>query len=329
MTVDPATRCDLSIVIPAFNEAESIRPLTGRLLPVLKALGTHEVIFVDDGSTDGTGRAVDAMQAEHPGLVKAIHLRTNCGKSVALQAGFDASSGKILVMMDADLQDQPEEVPRLVRALRENGLDAVTGWKADRRDPFVTRLLSGGFNMMVRWMSGIAIHDFNCGLKAFYRDCTQAFFLYGQLHRFVLVFIAEHGFKVGEVEVGHVPRPYGRSKYGMKRVYHGFMDLLTVFFITRYLGSPLYFFGFYGTIAIAAAVPTGAFFVGMHFLSFVNGNPAWRLGEHPLWILSPVLFLIGVVMIFFGLLGELVTYHIMFPKDYAAYVRKDGERPRG
>lgn len=315
----------ISVVIPAFNEADSIRPLTDRLLSALAPLGTHEVILVNDGSTDGTEKELESVRAEHPGIVKAIHLRTNCGKSVALQAGFNESSGEIIVMMDADLQDQPEEIPKLVQALGERGLDAVSGWKVRRQDPFIKTLLSSGFNLMARQMSGIEIHDFNCGLKAFYRECMQSFFLYGQLHRFILMFIAAHGFKVGEVEVWHSPRRYGRSKYGVKRIYHGFMDLLTVFFITRFLGSPLYFFGFYGVSAIAVAVPMGAFFVCMHFLSFFNGNPAWRLAEHPLWILSPVLFSIGVAMIFFGLIGELVTYHIMFPKNYGAYIRKDKE----
>ncbi|MBI5815590.1 MAG: glycosyltransferase family 2 protein [Nitrospinae bacterium] len=302
----------ISVVIPVYNEVESLTPLMERLLPAMAAIGEpYEVIFIDDGSSDGTARALDNIGEKQRGLVKVIHFRTNMGKSAALQAGFDESAGELIVMMDGDLQDQPEEINKLLAALREKNLDMVTGWKANRMDPISKTFPSKFFNRMLNRLSGLSIHDFNCGLKAFKRECLTSFTLYGQLHRFILVLAAHRGFKVGEVPVIHAPRLYGVSKYGVKRFYHGIMDILTVFFITRYLESPLYFFGIYGVTSMLVAVPIGAYFLIMHFLSFGWADPRWRLTEHPIWIVSPILFLLGLIMIFFGLIGELITYHLI------------------
>lgn len=313
----------ISVIIPVYNEVESVNPLVDRLAPVLAAMGgRYEVIFINDGSTDGTGAALDEIQRRLPGIVKVIHFRTNCGKADALQAGFSESNGDIFVMMDGDLQDQPEEIPALLLAMKEKNLDMITGWKLDRRDPISKTFPSRFFNKILNRLSGLDIHDFNCGLKAFRRECAQSFKLYGQLHRFILVLAAHNGFKVGEVPVKHAARAFGQTKYGVKRFYHGIMDILTVFFITRYLDSPLYFFGIYGVTAVALAFPIGAYFVVMHFLSFSMADPRWRLTEHPLWIMSPILFLLGLIMIFFGLIGELLTYHLNPANSYKRFIAR-------
>jgi glycosyltransferase involved in cell wall biosynthesis len=319
--------CFVSVVIPVFNEAESLWPLVDRLPPVLKAMRSHQIIFVDDGSTDGSGDILDKIQASSPSIIEVIHFRKNCGKATALQAGFDKSTGTYIVMLDADLQDQPEEIPKLIEMLERHKLDAVTGWKVNRQDPFYKTIPSRYFNLAVRWFSGLYIHDFNCGLKAFRRECLAGLILYGQMHRFLLIFIARFGFKVGEVPVRHEPRRYGHSKYGTNRIFHGCMDVFTVFFITRYLQTPLYFFGYYALWTMSLSFLTGGFFSIMHILALLNlANPHWRFSTHYLWLIAPVLFLIGLMFIFFGLIGELITYHLASRSDYRLFVRKPDQR---
>ncbi|MBI4665147.1 MAG: glycosyltransferase [Nitrospinae bacterium] len=305
------TELAISAVIPVYNEVESLPILVQRLLPALAAIGPYEVIFINDGSDDGSAEKLDGISRANPGMVKVIHLRANCGKSLALQAGFREAKGRLTLMMDADLQDQPEEIHKLIRHMDENRLDGVTGWKATRHDPIGKTAPSRFFNWVMRRFSGLEIHDFNCGLKIFKRECLQDVSLYGQLHRFILILVANMGFRVGEVPVEHAPRQFGYSKFGAKRIFSGAVDFLTVFFITRYLHSPLYFFGFYGVALILVSMVTGAYFILMHFYSLAMGLPLWHLANHPLWILSPILFLLGVIMLFFGLIGELITYHMM------------------
>lgn len=311
----------VSVVIPIYNEAKSIRALVDRLIPVLHPLGPHEVILVDDGSTDGSSFILDEVQKENPSIVKILYHRTNRGKATALQNGFRKASGELIVMMDGDLQDQPEEIPKLLAALDERYLDAVTGWKINRKDPFSKTFPSLLFNRILNRVSGLEIHDFNCGLKAFRKESLRHVNLHGQMHRFILIFLAQLGFKVGEVPVEHAPRAHGKSKYGVRRLYHGFMDFLTVFFITRYLESPLHFFGLYGACVIAVSIPTGLYFVLLHFYSLMAHYPAGHLSEHPLWVLSPILFVIGLIMIFFGLLGELITHHLLSSQSVESFIK--------
>ena len=311
----------ISVVIPVFNEVESLPPLVERLVSALDSLGPYEVVFVNDGSQDGSESVLDAFTQQYPGRIRVVHLGTNCGKSIAPQTGFEAASNDLIVMMDADLQDQPEEIHKLVRHLEEKGLDVVTGWKADRHDPISKTLPSRLFNRILRRFSGLDIHDFNCGLKAMRSECVERLSLYGQLHRFMLILLASYGFKVGELPVEHSPRLYGHSKYRARRFYEGLMDFLTVFFITRYLQSPLYFFGFYGIFCFVASVVYGGFFIVLHLISLVADYPQGSLNEHPIWILSPVMFLIGLIFIFFGLLGELY-YHLTANRLGRKYVKR-------
>lgn len=299
----------ISVIIPVFNEAESLPPLVKRLMPVLNQLGSHEVMFINDGSTDKTEVVLNDFNNEYSDSIKSIHLRTNCGKSCALQIGFKEALGELIVMMDSDLQDRPEEIPKLITHLNENSLDVVTGWKFVRHDPISKTIPSLIFNRIVRWFSGLDIHDFNCGLKVMRRECVDGLMLYGHLHRLLLVLLANQGYKVGEVKIIHSPRKYGYSKFGAWRIYQGLMDFLTVFFITRYLQSPLYFFGFYGVCFFLISILYGGFFVGMHIYSLYTYYPQGNLTEHPIWILSPVMFLAGLIFIFFGLIGELICHH--------------------
>lgn len=299
----------LSVVIPAYNEEGSLRPLMEALVPVLDSIGNYEIIFVNDGSSDGTKRILDELTEASPGVVKALHLRINKGKSIALQHGFNSASGELVLMMDADLQDRPEEIPKLISYMDEHNLDVVNGWKFVRHDPISKTLPSRLFNKVMCRFTGLTIHDFNCGLKLFKRECLQGITLYGQLHRFLLVLIANQGYRIGEMPVDHAPRRYGTSKFGSKRLYQGLFDFLTVIFLTRYLRSPLYMFGYYGLTCFVIS-----FVLGFYFLLFnplvgqLFGLQPTSLNDHPLWLLSPFLLIAGLIFICFGLLGELIYY---------------------
>lgn len=310
----------VTVVIPVLNERETLRPLVERLLPVLEGYGGYEVIFVNDGSTDGTGDEIDALCSEYSPEVKAIHFRINRGKAEALQTAFDLARGEIIVTMDGDLQDLPEELPKLIEPIRSGQVDAITGWKIDRKDPLSKTFPSRYFNLMVRRMSRLEIHDFNCGLKAFRRECVDCFRLYGQLHRFILVLIAASGYRVTEVPVVHAPRNFGVSKFGTRRIYHGLMDLLTIFFIVRYLHKPLHFFGFYGLISILLSGGLGTMYLGSHIHALITGTTAGLLNNKPLWVMAPILFMLGLIMIFFGLLGEMITYHVVHSQGSLQHV---------
>lgn len=266
------------------------------------------MLFVNDGSTDGTLGILKDLMRLHPEAIGLISLRKNCGKALALQAGFAKARGTYVVMMDSDLQDQPEELPKLMALLEDGTYDAVTGWKKTRHDPVLAKNIpSKVFNWMLRRASGIHVHDFNCGLKAFRRECLGDVLLYGQLHRFLLVLVAHLGFRVGEVAIEHAPRRYGVSKFGAKRFYHGLMDIMSVYFITHCSGSPLHFFGIYGSLAIIASIPIAVFYFSAHLYGYMHDKPHLMLQEHPVWLVSPIMFLLGLLMLFFGLIAEMLV----------------------
>jgi glycosyltransferase involved in cell wall biosynthesis len=296
----------ISVVVPVYNERESLEELYEGIVKGCEAAGSgFEAVFVDDGSDDGSFDALNGIRARDD-RVKIIRFKVNSGKAAALQAGFDTADGDYIVTMDADLQDDPAEITALVRAI-DNGLDMVSGWKKHRRDPIIKKLPSKLFNLVVRYFSGIKLHDFNCGLKAYRSEVVRSFRIYGELHRYIPVLAKFHGFSVGEIEVRHHPRKYGHSKYGARRFVSGFLDLLTVILLTRYTLKPLHFFGSIGL--------GFCFFGGIINLYIVN---IWIRsgflnigGRQPLLVGGVFLFLLGVQFISTGLLAELITHSRM------------------
>ncbi len=296
----------LSIVIPLYNENESLVELHEWISKTLETMEMDsEILFVDDGSTDSSFEVLTGIR-EHDSRVKVIRFMTNTGKSAALQAGFDAAKGDYIVTMDADLQDDPAEMPSLIAAL-DGGLDMVSGWKKDRHDPLSKKLPSKFFNMMVRFFGGMNLHDFNCGLKAYRREVIESFQIYGELHRYIPVLAKFHGFRAGEIVVRHHPRKHGRSKYGARRFVSGFLDLLTVILLTRYTTKPLHFFGSFGLLFCLFGGIVNLYIV----ILFVESGFRNIQGRQPLLVGGVFLFLLGVQFISTGLLAELITHSRM------------------
>ncbi len=297
MIVDSATH--LSIVIPVLNEAESLPELVGRIREALKAEPyAWEVLFIDDGSTDDTGAVLSRLHAEDP-RVRAIRFRRNYGKSAALALAFQEARGERVVTMDGDLQDEPNEVPRMLARIEE-GWDLVSGWKRVRNDPWTKTMPSKMFNAVTSLMSGIKLHDFNCGLKAYRSEVTQSLDVYGELHRYLPVLAHFDGFRVTELPVLHHARQHGRSKFGAARFINGFLDLLTVLFVTSSRRSPMHVFG---RVALSFMI------AGFAMLAWVMGP--WLLGA-PVRVRPLLLFGVGMEIaalqfISLGLLGELVA----------------------
>ncbi len=299
-----------SIVVPLFNEEESIRPL---LLEIKKAVRNlsydHEIIFVDDGSTDGSLEAIKEL-AKVDTKVKYISFKKNYGKSAALQVGFTKATGDVVITMDADLQDDPNEIENLINKLEE-GFDMVSGWKKKRMDPFIKRSSSKFFNFITRVMSGIKIHDFNCGLKAYRKEVVENIKVYGELHRYIPVLANWQGFTVSEVTVKHHPRRYGKTKFGISRFFKGFVDLLTVVFTTRYIKRPLHLFGFLGAIS---------FFAGFIINGYLSYEKLFGIEQHlsnrPLLFFGMLLIIVGVQFFSVGLLGEIIVHNTQDEKEY-------------
>jgi glycosyltransferase involved in cell wall biosynthesis len=290
----------LSIVIPLYNEAESLLELYEQLNAVTNRMrGRAEIIFVDDGSTDDSFAILRRLQ-QRDRQVRVVQFRRNYGKSAALAAGFARARGRQIVTMDADLQDDPEEIPRLVEALNK-GYDLISGWKKRRYDRLSKRLASKVFNAVTNLMTGVRLHDINCGLKAYRREVTDSIRVYGQLHRYLPVLAFKEGFRVGEVEVRHHPRKYGQTKFGLSRYTSGFFDLLTVLFLTRYTKRPLHLFGLAGLISFMIGFGISA------YLTYERLVHLRYLTNRPILYLGILLIIVGVQMISFGLLGEMIT----------------------
>lgn len=293
-------RPEISVVIPVLNEEESLPVLIDELEQVLQSIEKpYEIVFVDDGSRDRTPEVLRDAFERDPN-VQVIQFRRNFGKSAALAAGFDAAAGEIVITMDGDLQDVPAEIPKLLERLDED-TDLVSGWKYPRHDPLTKRLPSGLFNAVVRLMTGITIHDFNCGFKVYRREVTREIPLYGELHRYIPVLAHNKGFRVAEAKVRHRPRQFGTSKFGGTRFARGFFDLATVLFLTQYNLRPLHFFGWFGIGTFALGFLINAYLAILWFF----GQP---IGTRPLLTLGVLLMIIGGQFFVFGLLAEMIAH---------------------
>ncbi len=297
----PIVDLDVSVVVPVLNEADTVEELAQRVIKVLEGEGrSFEIIFVDDGSSDGTPKRIKAAHRADS-RIKLVWLRRNFGKAAALCAGFDVSAGRIVVTMDGDLQDQPEEIPRFLAELEEKDLDLVSGWKEKRQDPANKRLPSRLFNWATRKLAQIDLHDFNCGFKAYRREVLDQISLYGELHRYIPVLASRKGFTIGEISVTHDPRRHGKSKYGWDRYYKGLLDLITVLFITKYTRRPLHLFGMIGLSSLFSGLAINCYLMVRWFL----GEP---LSFRPLLLLGVLLMLLGIQVLTTGLIGEMITF---------------------
>ena len=288
----------LSIVVPVFNEAGSLEPLYQEIADALGPLGAFEVVFVDDGSTDGSITVMERLAAAHDG-VRVVRLRRNFGKAAALTQGCAEARGDVIVTMDGDRQDDPAEIPKLLARL-DQGYDLVSGWKQSRQDPLTKTLPSKFFNWTVRKSPGVALHDFNCGLKAYRREVTEHVKVYGELHRYVPVLASDLGFRVAEEKVAHRRRTAGRSKYGWRRYARGYLDLLTVLFLGRYRQRPQHLFGGIGTMMVAVGLLIELYLT----IDKLFGHP---IGQRPLLLLGVLLIIVGIQLLSLGLVGELIT----------------------
>jgi glycosyltransferase involved in cell wall biosynthesis len=290
----------LSLVIPVYNEADSLVPLVSEIDEALATYGTpYEIVFVDDGSSDGSFSVMKEL-ADSRDDMRVVKLRRNFGKAAALSHGFAASRGDVIVTMDGDRQDDPDEIAALTAPLSE-GYDLVSGWKQRRQDPLNKTLPSKFFNWTVRKASGIPLHDFNCGLKAYKREVVDTISIYGELHRYIPVVAAQAGFRATEVKVNHRRRTAGRSKYGWQRYLRGYLDLLTVLFLGRYQHRPQHLFGGVGTLLILVGVLV-ELYLTIDKLAFGNS-----IGQRPLLLLGALFIIVGVQLLSLGLIGELIA----------------------
>jgi len=293
---------DVSLVIPVFNEEETLIELKEKIINVFQKENMNgEIIFINDGSSDNSAKIISDLENENS-EVKFVDFRFNKGKAAALQSGFDMAEGEIVITMDADLQDDPDEIPNLVNKINE-GWDVVSGWKKNRKDPIGKRWLSKLFNYTTRIFSGIKIHDFNCGLKAYRNEVVKSVKVYGELHRYVPVLAAMEGYKITELVVKHHPREHGVSKYGFGRLFKGLFDLITVLFLGRFTVRPMHFFGMVGLLSFLAGFVVE---IWMLILKFVFNE---SFDTHiAMLILGVLLLLLGVQLVSIGLIGEMLVY---------------------
>ena len=290
----------LSIIIPMYNEQESLDSLFLELSDLFGQEAKTEIIFINDGSSDNTLNILESKIKNYP-TWSIINLYRNYGKSVALQAGFDNSKGEIIATMDADLQDNPKEIHRLIKEL-DNGYDVVSGWKKNRKDPLEKKIASKIFNFFVRVFSGLKIHDSNCGIKVFKREVTEMLTLYGGRHRYIPLLAHQKKFLISEVVVDHREREFGISKYGVKRYSDGFFDFLTILFLGKYMDRPLHFFGSLGFVSVLLGVGIESYVLYLKYILFDSFQ------QHiALIILGAILIIVGLQLFTFGLMGELIV----------------------
>ncbi len=303
------TNTDISVIIPLLNEAESLPELTAWIERVMQANRfSYEIIMIDDGSWDDSWQVIENIVKKNPS-VRGIKFRRNYGKSAALHCGFQAATGEVVITMDADLQDSPEEIPELYRMIKEQKFDMVSGWKKKRFDnTFTKNIPSKLFNWTARKFSGIRLHDFNCGLKAYRNDVIKAIEVYGEMHRYIPIIVNKAGFKkIGEKVVRHQKRKFGTSKFGFERFINGYLDLLSISFISRFGKRPMHFFGTLGTLMFILGFIMAAI-VGANKLIVISQNlPARLVTQSPYFYIALTAMIIGTQLFMAGFLGELVS----------------------
>ena len=301
-------RLDISVVVPLYNEVESLAELTAWIDHVARENKlSYEIILVDDGSSDGSWEEVERLKEHYP-AIKGIRFARNYGKSAALYCGFAEAEGEVVFTMDADLQDSPDEIPEMRRMILEDGYDLVSGWKKKRYDPAGKRLPSKFFNLTARIVSGIKLHDFNCGLKAYRHRVIKSIEVYGEMHRYIPILAKHAGFKrIGEKVVRHQERKYGVSKFGMERMVKGYLDLITVSFMSHFGRSPMYFFGSLGTIMFLLGGGTTVWVIAAKLYKQMNGLPLRAVTDQPLFFVAILSVILGVQLFLAGFLGELIN----------------------
>ena len=300
---------DISIVVPAYNERESLRELCAWIAKVMAEHSlSYEVIIVDDGSTDGSWKEIRAIAADDP-QVHGLSFRRNYGKSAALYCGFERAEGDVVVTMDADLQDSPDEIPELYRMITEDGYDLVSGWKQHRQDNALTKNLpSKLYNATARLMTGIRLHDMNCGLKAYRKEVVKNIEVYGEMHRYIPYLAKNAGFdRIGEKPVVHRKRKYGKSKFGLERFVNGFLDLQSLWFLTKFGKRPMHFFGYTGLLMFLVGFVLTVWVIADKLVSQANGLSFRPVTDQPLFYLALVAVVIGVMLFLAGFLGEMVS----------------------
>ena len=308
----------ISVIIPLLNEEATLDELHSRLRKVLPTIaGEYEVIFVDDGSRDGSIDRIRAMRGSDPS-VRYIRFRRNFGKSAALAAGFRSSRFDVIMTMDADLQDLPEQLPLLLEKIHE-GYDLVSGWRYQRRDKWSRRAASSLYNWTTSRLTGVRLHDINCGFKCYRREVLDEVMVYGERHRFIPVLASYRGFRLTEVKIEHAPRAHGVSRYGLERVFGGMFSLLTVILMTRYTNKPLHFFGLMGLCLVLAGSVIDAYLIAARI--FLK---EW-LSNRPLLIIGTLLIVVGVQFILFGLLAEMIAFSYRRENDYSVVESSETE----
>ncbi len=293
----------LSIIIPLKNEVESLPELEAWIRRVTEQQGLdYEILFIDDGSTDGSWRVIEALQAANP-RVRGVKFRRNYGKSAALQTGFEAACGEVVITMDADLQDSPDEIPELYRMITRDGYDLVSGWKQKRYDPLTKTIPTKLYNAAARWMSGIYLHDFNCGLKSYRREVVKTIEVYGEMHRYIPVIAKWSGFtNIGEKVVEHRARQYGVTKFGWERFVNGFLDLLSISFVGKFGKRPMHLFGTLGVLF---------FFIGFGILTYLSVAKMiyneYGIADRPLFYFGILALIVGSQLFMTGFLAEMIN----------------------
>ncbi|MFN4234929.1 MAG: glycosyltransferase family 2 protein [Bacteroidia bacterium] len=302
------SKTDISVVIPLLNEAESLPELHEWIVRVMQANNfSYEIIFIDDGSTDNSWEVINQLSSNDAN-VKAIRFRRNYGKSAALNVGFEACNGNVVITMDADLQDSPDEIPELYKMIVEEKYNLVSGWKKKRYDPLSKTIPTKLFNWATRKMSGIYLHDFNCGLKAYHHEVVKSIEVYGEMHRYIPVIAKWAGFKkIGEKVVQHRERKYGTTKFGLERFINGFLDLLSIMFVSKFGKKPMHLFGALGTLMFMIGFGITVYLGAYKLYHLYIHEPARLITDQPVFYLALTTMIIGTLLFIAGFLGELIA----------------------